>query len=215
MKQIFFRTLWAFVLSLLTMAAHADTATTDLSALLNAVKTMRATFTQTTYDSRGKVTQKSYGKMAMQRPGKFRWEVTKPIPQLIIANQSKLWIYDPDLEQVTIRTLSTTTGESPALLLSHDNVSLDQNFAVKSIQRDSPDWQWFALTPKKKADNMFESIQLGFKNKQIHEMRLQDNLGHSTIVQFQNIQLNISLATALFTFKPSSKIDVIDETHKK
>ncbi len=64
--------------------------------------------------------QRSYGKMALERPGKFRWEVTKPIPQLIIANEAKLWIYDPDLEQVTIRRLKVTSGETPALLLSHE-----------------------------------------------------------------------------------------------
>lgn len=175
---------------------------------------MKANFTQTVYDNRGKATQISYGKMAMQRPGKFRWDVTKPIPQLIIANESKLWIYDPDLEQVTVRSLKKVAGESPALLLSHDNASLENTYIVKPIQRNAPQWSWFSLTPKQ-ADNMFVSIQLGFTNNQIQEMRLQDNLGHNTVIQFKDIQVNPSLSASLFTFKPSAKVDVIDETRKK
>jgi outer membrane lipoprotein carrier protein len=191
------------------------TPTSDFISMLNGVQSMKAGFTQTVYDNHGKATQKSYGSMAMQRPGKFRWDVTKPVPQLIIANQTKLWIYDPDLEQVTIRLMNKAAGESPALLLSHDNASLENSFAVQSIQRDASQ-RWFALTPKHKG-NMFESIQMGFanNNNQIQEMRLKDNLGHLTVVQFKNIQLNVNTPASLFSFKPSAKIDVIDETRKK
>lgn len=174
---------------------------------------MKADFTQTLIDSKGKPTQKSLGRMAIQRPGKFRWDVTKPVPQLIIANGSRLWIYDPDLEQVTIRSLSKAAGESPALILSHDNTNLENTFTIQAIQPDAAQGQWFSLTPKKK-DNMFESIAMGFVNNQIQEMRLKDNLGHITRVQFQNIQTNANLPASLFTFKPSAKIDVIDETKK-
>ena len=107
------------LLALFSMGVvHAGTSE-DLAALLNNTQSMRANFRQTVYDNRGKVIQKSVGYMAMQRPGKFRWESTSPIPQLIIANDSRLWIYDPDLEQVTIRSLSKEIGETPALLLSN------------------------------------------------------------------------------------------------
>src|SRR5690242_12941666 len=88
-------------------------AATDLTQVLNNVHSMRANFTQTVYDNLGKAIQQSTGKMAMQRPGQFRWQVVRPLPQLIIANQTRLWIYDPDLEQVTIRAFKTTAGEIP------------------------------------------------------------------------------------------------------
>lgn len=201
-----------FILFFFTSITHAA-AVDDLDGLLKDVRSMKANFTQTVYDNRGKATQKSYGRMAMERPGKFRWDVTKPIPQLIIANETKLWIYDPDLQQLTIRPLSKAAGESPALLLSHDNNNLKTNFDVQAVTRNSPQ-QWFSLTPKQKG-NMFESIQMGFANHQIQEMRLQDNLGHTTVVQFQNIQMNPALQASLFIIKPSANIDVIDETRKK
>ncbi len=72
--------------------------------------------------------------MALQRPGKFRWEVVKPNAQLIIANGSRLWIYDPDLEQVIIRAFKHATGQTPALLLSDDNATLSKDFNVQQVQ---------------------------------------------------------------------------------
>ncbi|MBX3709400.1 MAG: outer membrane lipoprotein chaperone LolA [Gammaproteobacteria bacterium] len=214
MKLSLIQYLTALIICIFITAAHAVPASADLSKLLNAVNSMQAGFVQTAYDYHGKATQKSYGRMAMQRPGKFRWDVTKPIPQLIIANQTKLFIYDADLEQLTIRSLNKTAGETPALLLSHDNKTLETNFIVKSTQKNDPSWRWFVLTPKK-PDNMFESIQIGFAGNQIREMHLQDNLGNVTVIQFQNIKQNINLSSSLFTFKPSSRVDIIDETRKK
>lgn len=152
--------------------------------------------------------------MAMQRPGRFRWQVSKPIPQLIIANNDKLWIYDQDLEQVTIRSLKQGAGEAPALFLSRDNATVENDFTVSQVKQNVPDWQWYKLVPKK-ADNMFESIQMGFKQNQIQEMKLSDNLGHTTRIQYQKIQANTSLAASLFEFHAPGNVDVIDETRKK
>jgi outer membrane lipoprotein carrier protein len=205
----------AVISSLLILPFSANAAPSDeLAQLLNSVRSMKANFTQLTYNNKGKVTQRAYGRMAMQRPGRFRWDVTKPIPQLIIANQTKLWIYDPDLQQVTVRSLQKAAGETPALLLSHDNSMLGTHFNVKTLPNDAKQRHWFVLSPKK-ADDMFVSIRMGFSGNQILEMRLQDNLGHTTIIQFQNIQQNVNVPASLFVFKPSKKIDVIDETHKK
>jgi outer membrane lipoprotein carrier protein len=198
---------------LFTTFAVQATPTEDFTSLLNKVHSMQASFTQTTLDAHGKATQKASGQMALERPGKFRWDVKKPMPQLIIANASKLWIYDPDLEQVTIRSLKNAAGESPALLLSHDDSNLENTYNVEAIQKNT-NQRWFSLTPKKK-DNLFESIQMGFANNQIEEMQLNDNLGHTTLIQFKDIKLNQALSASLFSFNPSKKIDVIDETIRK
>ena len=169
------RLLMLFSVSLM---AHA-TPTEDLANRLNAVQTMRANFTQVVYDNRNKAVLTSYGRMSMQRPGKFRWEVTKPIPQLIVANASRLWIYDPDLEQVTVRSLKHAAGETPALLLSHVNMSLDNEYKVTQLPNKSAGGVSFSLVPKSQ-DSVFASIQLSFINNRVKEMRLQDHLGHVT-----------------------------------
>lgn len=194
---------------MLTYAAPAD----DLAQLLNSVRTMRANFTQTVYDNRGKAVQTSKGQMSLQRPGKFRWQVTSPIPQVVIANGTKLWIYDPDLEQVTIRSLQKSAGDTPALLLSDvDSVLTDAYNVMPSPQK--ADGRTYTLVPKS-ADNMFASIKLAFVNNQVREMRLEDHLGHITSIKFQQIQTNIDLPDTLFTFKKPANVDVIDETRKK
>ncbi len=203
--------LFIFVVTRASMSM-ADTPSNDLSQLLNSVKTMQANFTQLVGDNHGKIIQRSYGKMAFERPGRFRWDITKPIPQLIIANQSRLWIYDPDLQQVTIRSLKHAAGDAPALLLSHEEGVLDQRFRVSQLPYHQSGMQWFSLTPKK-SDN-FASIQMGFLKGKISEMRLQDNLGHMTKISFTNIRSNISISANLFQFKSSSHIDVIDETRR-
>ncbi|MFZ3068605.1 MAG: outer membrane lipoprotein chaperone LolA [Gammaproteobacteria bacterium] len=209
MKKIATKLAWLCLC--LATPTFADS-TSDVAALLNNVKTMRANFVQTVYDNRNKAMQQSIGRMAMQRPGKFRWDVTKPIPQLIVANQSRLWIYDPDLEQVTIRSLAQATGETPALLLSDVDNVLDKDFKVQPLKKGSG--TWFKLIPKK-ADSMFAWIELGFTDGKISEMRLQDHLGHVTSVKFKNIETNVALSANLFVFKTPANVDVINETRKR
>lgn len=197
-----------------TTSLFAASSSAALSELLNSVQSMQANFTQTIKDTHGKKGQASTGKMALQRPGKFRWEIIKPMPQLIIANQQKLWIYDPDLEQVTIRSLKGSSDETPALLLSHDNAALDTHFDISMREDKSSGWQWFKLKPKK-PDNMFNTVQIGFQNKHLQEMQLEDNLGNVTLIVFSKLQTNPNLSASLFTFKARANVDVIDETRKK
>ncbi len=211
MFKLLLRSMTALFLLVFFTAAHAASTASDLASLLNAVKSMSANFTQTIYDNHGKAIQRSYGKMAMQRPGKFRWEVSKPIPQLVIANGTRLWIYDPDLQQVTIRALKKEVGETPALLLSNVNTAVEQDFNVTEQKDAAPGWRWFSLVPKH-PDNMFESVQMGFQGNQIAEMQLKDNLGHTTRIQYQNPQFNTNLSASMFNFTPPKNVDVIDES---
>lgn len=199
--------------SLFFFSAAFASSSQDLGALLNTLHTMKADFTQTVYDNRGKVIQTSYGRMALQRPGKFRWEITKPMPQLIVANETRLWIYDRDLEQVTIRALHQAAGDSPAELLSHENATIDKDYAVAMLPNKSANTKAFSLAPRSQ-DSMLESIQMIFLNGQLSEMRLQDHLGHTTKIQFQHTQMNTSLSSSLFVFNTPPHVDVIDETKR-
>lgn len=193
-----------------TYAINSYDSSISLENLLNHVKTMQANFTQDVYDAKGKIKESSSGSMAIKRPGKFRWEIKQPIPQLIIANTSRLYIYDPDLQQMTIRAISKTASGTPALLLSHVSPNLDAEFTIKQGPHDN----WFELIPKQR-DSMFAVIQMGFNNGQIKEMRLQDHLGHITHVKFVQAQINQQLPSTLFTFKPPAQTDVIDETKRR
>lgn len=203
------------VLYMLTTVAIYAAPAADLAALLNSLHTMRADFTQTILDNKGKVVQKAYGKMALQRPGKFRWEVSRPIPQLIVANATRLWIYDPDLAQVTIRQLHQAAGESPAVLLSHENASIEKDYTVTRVEdKSTPTWEWFSLAPRG-ADSMLTKVKMGFENKSLQEMVLVDHLGHTTKIRFQHAQHNVDIPSTLFVFKSPPNVDVIDETKRQ
>lgn len=211
--RIFIQLFSVFFLTYFT-TCYAATPSADVTNLLNSIKTMQSTFTQTIYDNLNKPIQKSYGKMAMQRPGKFRWDVTKPIPQLVVANDTRLWIYDRDLDQVTIRSLKKTAGETPALLLSHVDATIDKDFSVKQIPATTAGEQWYQLTPKN-PDSAFAEIQMRFAHGAITEMHMQDHIGHTTVIKFQNIKTNINVSSSLFDFKPPANADVIDDTKKR
>lgn len=191
--------------------AHADPASDALTQLLNNIHTMQANFNEVIKDTKGKTLNQSQGKMSLERPGKFRWDVTQPNSQLIVTNGKKIWVYDADLEQLTIRYLSKEGGEAPALLLSNTNETLARDFRVEMLNDSTI--QTFILKPKDKG-SMFETIKLGFENKQIKQMQLADHLGHVTVIQFNHIVVNNSLSPSLFNFKAPAKVDVIDETQR-
>lgn len=197
-----------FISTSLALASEAGNA---LLPLLNRINTLQANFTQTVYDNHNQAVQQSFGTLVLSRPGKFRWDVKKPIPQLIVANLSRLWIYDPDLEQVTIRAFSANATDAPALLLSHPDATLEATYTVSSIQKKQSSLQWFSLKPKKK-DSLFDEVQLGFQQGQLQEMRLLDHLGHTTQIEFNHVQVNGNVSPTLFTFKIPKQADVIDET---
>lgn len=192
--------------------SFADTVSAELIGLLNNVRNMQGEFIQTISNNKGKSINQTSGLMALQRPGKFRWDTRQPSKQLIVTNGTKVWIYDPDLEQVTIRYLTKEAGETPALLLSNTNSTLEKDFRVTAINNNGS-LKWFLLTPKDRG-SMFEAIKLGFENQNIKQMQLQDHLGHVTNIQFNRVVMNATLTPSLFTFKPPRNVDVIDETHR-
>jgi len=206
-----FALIWVFSFFLMSSSVLAQDSQ-DLLEVLSPIHSLQANFVQVILDAKGKPLQKSEGKVQLQRPGQFRWDVKRPVPQLIIANNSRLWIYDPDLEQVVIRPVAKEIGSTPAFLLSNVNTAIEKDFIVKKMPA-SRNWQWFSLSPKT-SDSLFNVIQLGFENREIKELRMRDNLGHHTVIQFKQVQQNLHLSLALFQFHPPAHVDVIDETRK-
>ena len=208
-------TVFVFCLSVNPPAYALDAAAALTKLLLN-VKTMQADFTQTV-KTQGASTSAppTTGQMALARPGRFRWHIRQPLAQLIIANGQRLWIYDEDLEQVTIRSLAHAAGLTPAFLLSANTLNLTKDFQVQSVVNPKAlaNNPIFLLLPKN-PDDPFASIQLAFLNGSIREMRLEDRLGHTTFINFKNVRVGMPLADALFTFKRAATIEVIDETKK-
>lgn len=206
-------------LSLLTLsAAHAQTeVTTDsgydtLDRFFNGLQTLQADFAQSVQDSRGQITDKSTGKLLIRKPGKFRWDYAKPNAQTIVSDGQRIWLYDPELEQVTIRRADLTLNGTPAMLLSGDG-RLRDSFEIEHVEnRDG--MMVINLAPKR-ADTDFKLVQIALRKDELVAMSLTDKLGQTTLLQFQQFKRNAMVADSQFKFVPPNGVDVIDSTGAK
>lgn len=188
-------------------AAHAG-GVDRLKAFIAGAKTAEADFSQTVSDKTGRVTQRASGRMAFARPGKFRWDYTAPYEQVIVGDGVKLWLYDADLEQVTVKSLGDVIAGTPAALLAGDN-SIEKYFALKNAG-EAGGLEWLEATPKSK-DTSFERIRMGFKGDVLVQMELDDFFGQRTTLKLSRFVRNPAIAPSRFTFTPPKGADVIDE----
>jgi len=179
-----------------------------LHRFLDATKTVRADFTQIVVAKNGRKPQQSSGVMMFSRPGKFRWQIEKPYSQLLVGDGEKVWIYDPDLRQVTTKKVGAAIGGTPAALLAGDN-TFEKNFSLRDIgEREG--MEWLEAIPKTQ-DSGFEKIRLGFAGNDLKAMELFDNFGQTTSLLFSHLERNPALAVSLFRFTPPAGADVIGE----
>lgn len=179
-----------------------------LKAFIAEVKSARSDFIQTVLDSGGKTISLSSGSFTFARPGKFRWVYTKPYDQFIVGDGAKVWLFDKDLNQVTVKALGDALGSSPAALLAGSN-DLDRAYTFASIARkDGLDW--VEATPTD-PDSQFEKMRLGFRKANPETMELLDRLGQTTVIRFTRLERNPKLAPDLFRFTPPKGADVVGD----
>ncbi|MEQ1530643.1 MAG: outer membrane lipoprotein chaperone LolA [Methylococcales bacterium] len=196
-------------LTLISANSYADgLPAARLKGFLSVSKSMTADFKQVLIDEAGNPKQTSFGQFYLQRPGKFRWNYVKPFQQEIVSNSGKVWFYDTDLEQVTIKKLDESVGSTPALLLSGD-VPLETNYNIEQQGVDG-DMQWIKLIPKSQ-DSSFKYVLIGLQKSILAGMELNDNFGQLTRIYFSNVKLNPPLKPTLFEFTPPKNADVISD----
>lgn len=179
-----------------------------LNDFLKNTRTLKAEFSQSVIGKNGRKPQNSSGTVAISRPGKLRWEIVKPYPQLVVGDGEKIWVYDPELKQVTVRKAGQAIGGSPAALLAGNN-DLDKNFSLKEAG-DADGLSWLEATPKA-ADSGFERVRLGFAGSELRAMELLDTFGQTTLVRFSKIERNPAMPAPTFKFTPPVGADVVGE----
>ena len=172
------------------------------------IQTAQADFHQLVTDKQGHRTQEVTGTMRLQKPNKFRWDYNKPFVQEIVGDGEKIWIYDPELSQVTVRSISKATASSPAALLAGGK-EMERYFTIKDVSRKG-ELEWVSATPKV-SESGFERVFLGFKGDELMEMELHDSFGNRTVIEFTNLERNPKLARELFKFTPPKDADVVGE----
>ncbi|HEX7129664.1 MAG TPA: outer membrane lipoprotein chaperone LolA [Rhodanobacteraceae bacterium] len=190
------------------VAQAADTARAQLDAFAQGLHSLSGNFSQTVYDANGRTAQTSHGTLALQAPRQFRWDTQAPYKQLIVADGKKVWIYDPELEQVTVRGQGSEEAHSPLTVLT-DLSQLDRDFTANERgERDG--LQWLRLVSRSK-DPQFEYADIGFADDAPRRMIFKDTLGNRTEIVFTDWQRNPQLPAGTFTFTPPKGTDVVGD----
>jgi outer membrane lipoprotein carrier protein len=190
----------------LASAARAEPVDT-LRDFVRDVKTGRANFTQTVTSPDGVKKKTSSGSFEFARPNRFRFAYAKPFQQSIVADGQKVWIHDPDLNQVSSRKLGAAIGATPAALLAGG--SLDKDFELSNAPaRDG--LEWAAAKPKTK-DSGFDSLLVGFRGKELAAVEIVDSFGQRSLLQFEQMKANLPLAADTFKFVVPKGADVVEQ----
>lgn len=178
-----------------------------LNGFTTGLKGLNGQFTQKVFDANGKLKENSSGQVALSAPRLFRWEYVKPYPQLIVADGRKVWIYDPDLAQVTVRPQGIEEQSNPLAALINPG-KLDAMFVVKENGK-AAGLEWLTLAPKNKDEASFRTARLGFDKSRLARMEVVDMLGQRTEISFSNWTRNPKFAASTFKYAPPKGVDVI------
>jgi outer membrane lipoprotein carrier protein len=191
--------------SCLFNAVYAQTAEQRLNTALKSLDNLTADFKQTVLSEDKQVLQQSSGTVAISRPGKFSWIYTKPYEQRIIADGSELWIYDVDLDQVTVKPMASGLASAPIMVLMKQT-EISSNFTVSEVgQRKF--LYWVELEPNSN-ELEYSRVYIGIENNAVKAMELRDGFGQSTQIVFENLRLNVVHNPKVFQFTPPEGVDV-------
>lgn len=194
-----------FILSL-EVRGSSVSAVDDLVQRLDNIQRLQGEFTQTLFSEDQEILQSSQGTYAVDRAGRYRWDTQSPFKQLLIGDEQQLYLFDEDLEQLTIRTVSEQDKQTPLSLLSGDLSKLEDQYAVERNSRDS-----FELKPKGSWGANLKQFELKFIGPVLTSITLFDGLAQKTVIEFKNSELNPHFNDSLFKFKPPEGTDIVDE----
>ncbi|MCK5813330.1 MAG: outer membrane lipoprotein chaperone LolA [Cocleimonas sp.] len=189
------------------VTAAQDAARVRLNNFFTNVNSLVGSFNQQVYDKKGKIIQKAAGQLYLNRPGKFRWVYATPEPQEIIADGKNVWIYDKDLEQVTVKPMRAAIASTPIAILTR-KASPETQFQVSQIAGKKAGLDWFNLKPHRSSRD-FKNIQLGLDPRgSLRQMVMFDKLGQKTVINL-NVRNNAPVSSKQFYFRPPAGVDVI------
>ena len=200
------RFLFALILAfpLLSHAAAID----RFKSFVRDTQSARTEFEQKVFDRDKRLVQASSGTFAFQRPGRFRWQIRVPYEQLIVGDGTRVWIHDPDLNQVTVRSMGKALGSTPAALLAGDK-DVERAFELANVGPVAG-LEWLEARPRDR-DAGFERIRLGMGRDGVEAMELYDHFGQTTLLQFSRFVRNPRLDPGDFRFTPPKGADVLGE----
>jgi chaperone LolA len=189
--------------------ASDDAGLARLRTYLDNLDSMRADFLQQVFNSDRDIIEETRGDVLLKKPGRFRWHYTEPFERVIVADGTRIWLYEADLQQVTVRRLGAELGETPAALLTGDSEALKQFVYIGA--EPIAGIEWLHLKPRSTASD-FESIGLGFDGDTLVQLALDDRLGQRTRIYLTAIEYPAALSDDEFHFDIPDGVDVISDT---
>ena len=196
-------------LSLSAQADINDNASGQLQQLLDRFDSLSASFDQVSASDQSRRMEQSRGTLLLAKPNRFNWIAEEPFPQQLVSDGETLWIYDPDLEQATRRSVEASASGVPALILNGQIDELKAQYKIRLLQNQGAN-QLFELLPLAEGE-VFTRIRLLFTDDVITELQMEDSLGQRTSILFADQQLNPAIKADAFNFVPPEGTDVIIE----
>lgn len=181
----------------------------SLSALLAGLDRFNARFTQTLQDGRGNQLRRASGELWAERPDRFRWEISAPFAELLVGDGRMLWLWDPDLEQVTVRPYDDRLRGTPALLLSGDPAELIAGFEVALVSAQGSR-RVYLLTPRS-GDGLFDRLEMVFVDDLPQTLVIHDGMGQRTELVFEAARADFEPEPGRFSFEIPDGADVLRE----
>ncbi len=198
---------------LLTTTNHSHASEQLLNRFFQQVDSMQASFEQQVVDESGMTLEQSSGIFYLSRPGKFRWNYNDPysdsnaLGQQIIADGESIYMYDPDLEQVTQRSMRDALSQVPSLLLVQSGGQIKNHFDISDFGV-TDGLSWVSLKPKAE-DASYQQLMIGFSGNELRSIVLLDGLGNETRLKLLRVENNANLSSRLFDFDAPDGVDVL------
>lgn len=194
-------------LMVVSMGAHADDAADRVQAILDRVETMEGEFIQSRVQD-GQLTWEGAGRLSLKRPGLFRWHYDTPNEQIIVGDGKHVWIYDVDLDQVSVQNAERALRDTPAAVLVSER-TVASMFEVTDLGK-AEGVHWYRLIPGETGSG-YEALQLGIRRNALSHLRMEDGLGRVTDIAFESVQRNFPIEDSVFAFVPPEGVDVIGD----
>lgn len=186
----------------------------SLEQYFSSMESLQGGFHQRVRDSSGRLIEESYGTLMVQRPGRFRWQTLTPFVQEIVADGRRVWIHDPDLEQVTVRHQQQSLSNTPADLLIRQQPLREQfkiyHIGIRAYPGKKGYLEWIELVPRER-EGGFEYLLVGMDDSRLQVIELEDSLGQKTQIEFVDLLFNPSLPDHQFRFLPPEGADVVGD----
>ncbi|WP_345794919.1 outer membrane lipoprotein chaperone LolA [Thauera sp. JM12B12] len=198
----------AVAMALSAFGAFAAGGVQQLRDFVAGARSAEGEFEQVVTTQSGRRPQEASGSFAYARPGRFHWEYDRPYRQVLVGDGERLWSWDPDLNQVTVRTIGDALGATPAAILFGSGALEDSFELAEGGEHDGLAW---AEARPKRTESGFESLRIGLADGQLRRMEMRDHFGQTTVIRFVRLRANPALAADRFTFSPPAGADIIGD----